>query len=195
MIGGFFNKDVSLYEKSPWFYSKTALATYTVNVVFPGPRHVMVELSGFSRGTGVVILRGNVQERVQTLGNGRFISSRPMNRMDSVSTSGLVDESPVGTLKLGYGTSDGQPIEEFRLIGSYKAWVAPQRTSFRLKEEGLIPFYGLSVVMDGKVTVKTGDYLEIDGAKYPVDSVSVVRDREGSPHHVELIINTERKEV
>ncbi|MFN3467452.1 MAG: hypothetical protein ACK4WF_07085 [Candidatus Brocadiales bacterium] len=195
MIEGFFNKDVSIYEKTQWFYSKMSLPTDTVNVEFSEPRHVMVELLGFGSGTGTVTLQGNVQEQVQTLGNGKFITSQPMSRVDSVSTTGLVDESPVGTLKLGYSTSDGQPVEGFRLLGSYKAWVAPQRTRFRLKEEGLIPFYGLSVVMDGEVAVNTGDYLEIDGAKYLVDSVFVARNRDGSAHHVELIINTERKEV
>lgn len=195
MFTGFCNKDVSIYSKSPWFYNATAVGTASVAVTFPVARNVLVELVDFTTGSGTVTLWGSIQEDLVFVGNGRLISNNQLTKVDSVSTIGLTNEASVGKLKLGYCSESGHPIEDFSLVGTQKAWVSSRRMLYNVKEQGMVSFNGLSVMMKDLITVNMGDYIKIDSNKYPIASVNTIRDRMGSTHHLELIVNTEKAEV
>lgn len=154
--------------------------------------YLSVTLADFTTGSGTVTItglddEGSAASEVFTFAqNGRRIGDQLFSSITRIQTSGLADETTVGTVLVESVTSLGEPVMSLLAIGSIFCRLTRPKESVETTIVGgkTVRFAVLYVPPDADVEV--GDKLIYDGATWEIQEIDPKYKRHGQKRHIQL---------
>jgi len=116
------NTEIDLYRKTDILLDQIITATMYVDYQ-PTGEILIIEISGASTGTGTITVNGTVagspdSEVFTFTANGFREGEKTFTNISSILSSGFIDESVVGSIRIKDALRTGEPNETERLIKS-----------------------------------------------------------------------------
>jgi len=184
------NQEVIRKRLSAEIYFSDPYADVTdLGLSFP-KSYLKATISNFSEGTGFIVLAGDQIEELQFHANGYLISKQQFSTLDSIQSSGLLDETNVGSLRLELTDEYGLERTDVMSTTLIPARISSQVISFGLEIFG--PIEGISKIayLPFDADVKEKDILEFEGLEYSVSRIHVPKDRFGLAHYIRCDLAT-----
>jgi len=177
------NQEVIRKRLSAEIYFSDPYADVTdLGLSFP-KSYLKAKISNFSEGTGFLVLAGDQIEELQFHSNGYLISKRQFSTLDSIQSSGLLDEAQVGSLRLELTDEYGLERTDVMSTTLIPARISSQVISFGLEIFG--PIKGISKIayLPFDADVREKDILEFEGLEYSISRIHMPKDRFGLVHY------------
>jgi len=138
------------------------------------------QLTGASSGTGTVYVTGwaagaTITEAVTFTTNGIKTTTNSFLRLSGSTSTGLADESTVGTITASTVTKTGQPVMNVYSTTSFRGFVTLRSTTMRGLQLNVVgPVVDEDVVMytrPSDITIDVGDTITYDSRTWKVSSV------------------------
>lgn len=180
-------EDSEVYSKDPVIASDTSLG-----ITLSPPNHLMVILEGFSVGTGTVTVAGtdsanvSVQEVFTFAGNGRLVGDQEFKTIDSITTSGLADETTVGSMKILSVSETGEIQPSLVTLPSIEGRLSRPAEEETISLAGVTTRLAGTIIVKGDVDVKVGDKLVLGADEYEVVTINPRYNRVGQKRHITI---------
>lgn len=176
-------------------YNATAVASVATTISRSETFYAEIRLAGFTDGTGSVTLsgtdeQGNAQSVViTTTGNGRYAAlgnAEDFRTITSIVTSGLADETTVGTLRVRAVSESGQPLVANTTLNTFPIYQARPRIGELLQATN-VPLNSVVFFVPPIAYVEENDLLEVNGVMWEVKAFITYDDRNGEVGYHQII--------
>jgi hypothetical protein len=160
----------------------------TLNNTLSEDTNVGVKVSGFTNGSGSVVLTdGTTFETLTFPANGELISLNTFSTITTVAVNNLTDEATTGTIELFQSTPVGSPITFRTIVGSdYRGRVSNRRRSFEEIRAGIEVNTNPILFTRYDTPIKIKDYVRAVGRTFEVMSINYPADFFGAINHQEV---------
>lgn len=177
-------------------YNKTAVADDTgLTISSSTAFYFAIEISGFTDGTGTVTVTGtdeNDDAASVTLTfarNGRKLNATTaFKTITRVQTSGLADESTVGTLVINKTDRTGQPDETLSSVGQTLARFSRMREGDFVKASGATELDSAIMFVFPNTDVRKNDIITFEGESWEIKAISSRFGRRGEHYLTRCIL-------
>ena len=161
------------------------LQTNSVSLSFE-ENNIGVRIQGFSDGSGIVKLQGNITESFTFPGNGEMISLSVFTSISTISLINLTDEATIGIIEVYLSSPSGSPIEFREVQGTYKGRISHRKRSFLELSQGLEVVTNPILFCPFDVPASVQDYVQVIGLTFEIQSINSPSDLYGNINHKEL---------
>ncbi len=159
--------------------------TNSVSLTFE-ENNIGVRIGGFTDGSGVVTLHGNITESFTFPGNGEMISLSVFTSISTISLINLTDEATIGIIEVYLSSPSGSPIEFREVQGTYKGRISHRKRSFLELSQGLEMVTSPILFAAYDVPASIGDYIRVIGRTFSIQSINYPSDLSGNINHQEV---------
>jgi len=191
-------RQTAVHERDTFeLYSDTAVADVAVNLSASESFYTGAILTGFTSGTGSVILTGTLLGSTVShthVFSGNYRTQNTVQQFDTITriqTSGLVNEAAVGTLTLEKTSRSGQPKESRTLLGTKKCRVISARLGEIVEVTGGTALNSAKIQLWPKAGVLRNDILTVDDKVWAVKAIRPIYDQRGTRAYDEAIVFSE----
>lgn len=161
-------------------------ATNSVSLSFE-ENNIGVRLLNFSVGSGTVTLVGSANETITFPNNGELFSLNTFTSLTSINTTGLTNESTVGTIEIFLSTPAGAPVEFQQSQGTFKCRLSNKSRTYKGIPQGFeIETKPILFTTYPTPSVSIKDYIQAIDKTFTVESISYPSDLFGVINHQEI---------
>jgi hypothetical protein len=155
-----------------------------------------IRLAGFTDASGTVTITGTDEAgSPQTVvhavdGNGRYVAvgnAQDFRTITLIETSGLADETTVGTIRVRAVSEAGQLLVANTILNTFPVYLSRPRVGELLQASGNVPLNSSVFFVDHSVVVDENDLLVIGGSTWEVKAVITMHDRNGEIGYHQII--------
>ncbi len=160
----------------------------TLNSTLSEDTNVGVKVSGFTNGSGSIVLTdGTTFETLTFPANGELISLNTFSTITTVAVNNLTDEATTGIIELFQSTPVGSPIPFRTTVGSnYKGRISNRKRSFEEIRAGIEVNTNPILFTRFDTTIKIKDYIQVVGRTFEVMGINFPANLFGNINHQEV---------